>query len=144
MQQTCRFLSKSFSIFACYAVEGVIINVVIQSRSVIVRLNLASYLILFLIITKWLIMDELKKLSNYTLRNLKTMIFIKNWVLNHCFFWDSIMPFLWLLHTLSFNLLQLSVNLIYLFNSFIEIMLARGALLHTLPPFQDGNLKLFW
>ena len=103
VQQACRPLLRSFSMFAYYAVKIVIINVVIQSRSVIIKLNLISCSILSLMITRWLIVSESKKLSNYTLRNSEMMIFIKNWVLNHCFLWDSIASSLQLLHTLLLN-----------------------------------------
>ena len=99
MQQICRLLLKSFNMFAHYAVENVTINVIIQSRSVIVKFNLTFYSVLSLMIIRWLIMGELKKLSNHTLRDSEMMIFIKNWVLNHYSLWDSIMPFLWSLHT---------------------------------------------
>ena len=78
MQQACRFLSENFSMLAYYTVEGVMINVMVQSRSVIIKLNLALCLISFLIIIKWLIMSELKEFSNYTFRNSEMMIFIKN------------------------------------------------------------------
>ena len=64
--------------FACHAVEDVMINVVVQGRPVIIRLNLASCLISFLMITKWLIVGESEELSNHTLRNSEMMIFIKN------------------------------------------------------------------
>ena len=143
MQQVCRPLSESLNTFACYAVKGVTINVIIQDRSVIIKLNLIFCLISFLMIIKWLIMGESKEFSNYTFKNLKIMIFIKNWVLNYCSFWNSITSFLWLFHTSFFNPLQLSVNLVCLFNSFIKIVLTGCALLHTLPLFQGSSLKLF-
>ena len=85
MQQACRPLLRSLSMFTYHAVEDVTINIVIQNKSVIIKLNLAFYLILFLIIIKWLIMSELKKLNNHTFRNSEIMIFIKNWILNYCF-----------------------------------------------------------
>ena len=78
VQQVCRPLLKSLSMFACHAVEGVMINVVVQSRPVIIRFNLASCLILSLVITRWLIVGESEKLSNYTLRNSEMIIFVKN------------------------------------------------------------------
>ena len=78
VQQACRPLSKSFSMFACYAVEGVTINIIIQNKPVIVKLNLALCSVLSLIITKWLIVNESEKLSNHTLKDLKMMIFVKN------------------------------------------------------------------
>ena len=85
MQQACRPLLRSFSILVYHTVKDVIINIIIQSKSVIIKLNLTLYSILSLVITKWLIINKLKKLSNYILKDSKTMIFIKNWVLNHCF-----------------------------------------------------------
>ena len=63
---------------AYHAVESVIIDVIVQSRSVIVKLNLTSCLVLSLMIIKWLIVGELKELSNYTLKDSEMMIFIKN------------------------------------------------------------------
>ena len=110
-------------------------TIIIQSRLIIVRLNLTSCSVSSLMITKWLIMSESEKFSNHTFRNPKTIIFIKNWVLNHCFLWDSIMPPFWLLHTSLLNLLQLLVNSVCLFDLFIETALIRSALLHTFPPF---------
>ena len=143
VQQACRPLLRSFSMLACHTVEGVTINVVIQSKSVIIKLNLAFCLILSLVITRWFIVGELKELNNYTFKDSEMMIFIKNWVLNHCFLWDSITSSFQLLHTFLLNLLQLSVNLVCLFDSFIEIVLTRCALLCTLLFFQGGSLKLF-
>ena len=64
--------------FAYYAVEDITINIMIQGKPVIVKLNLALCLILSLVITKWLIVGESEKLSNYTLRNPEMMIFVKN------------------------------------------------------------------
>ena len=135
VQQICRPLSESFSTFAYHAVEDVIINIIIQSRSVIIKLNLTPYSVSSLMTIKWLIMGESKKLSNHTFRNSEMMIFVKNWILNHYSLWNSITPFFWPLHTPPLDLLQLPVNLVYLFNPFIEITLTRGALLHTFPPF---------
>ena len=144
VQQACRPLSGSLSMFACHAVKNVTINIVIQSRPVIIRLNLAPCSVSSLVTTQWLIMGESEELSNYTLRDSEMMIFIKNWILNHCSLWDSIMPSLWLLHTPLFDPLQPPVNLVCLFDPFIEIMLTGGAPLHTLPPFQGSDLKPFW
>ena len=143
MQQACRSLLRSFNMFAYYVVEDVTINVIIQNKSVIIKLNLISCLVLSLIIIKWLIMGELKELSNHILRNSKIMIFIKNWVLNHCSLWDSIMPFFQSFHISLLDLFQLSVDLVCLLNLFIKIVLTGGALLHTFPPFQSSDLKLF-
>ena len=78
VQQVCRPLSESFSTLACYAVEGVMINVVIQSRPVIVRFNLALCSVLSLVTTRWLIVGELEELSNHTLKDSEMMIFIKD------------------------------------------------------------------
>ena len=78
VQQACGPLSESLSISACHAVEGVMINIVVQGRPVIVKLNLAPCSVPSLVITKWLIVGESEELSNHTLRNSETMIFIKN------------------------------------------------------------------
>ena len=78
MQQACGPLLGSLSTFACHAVEGVTINVMVQGRPVIVQLNLASCSVSSLVTTRWLIMGELEELSNHTLRDPETMIFIKN------------------------------------------------------------------
>ena len=78
MQQTYRFLLKNFNIFTYYAVESVMINIVIQSKSVIIKFTLAFYLVLSLMIIKQFIINELKKLSNHILKDLKIIIFIKN------------------------------------------------------------------
>ena len=64
--------------FTYYAVENITINIIIQNKSIIVKYNLTPCLISFLMIIKWLIISELKKLSNYTLRDSKMIIFIKN------------------------------------------------------------------
>ena len=64
--------------FAYYTVENVMINVVIQNRPVIIKLNLTFCLILFLMITKWLIVSESEKLNNYIFKNSEMMIFVKN------------------------------------------------------------------
>ena len=135
---------RNFNTFAYYAVENVTINMMIQSKSVIIKFNLVFCSVLSLVITQWLIVGELKELSNYTLKNSEIIIFIKNWILNHCFLWDSIILFFQSFHIFILDSLQLSVNSVYLFNLFIEIMFIRGALLHTLPPFQSSDLKLFW
>ena len=78
VQQVCEPLLKSFSMFVYYAVEDVMINIVIQSRLVIIKLNLIFCLVLSLVITRWLIMGESEELSNHTLRDSEMMIFIKN------------------------------------------------------------------
>ena len=78
VQQICESLSESFSMFACYTIENVMINVVIQSRSVIIKLNLTSCSVLFLMIIKWLIVGESEELSNHTFKNSEIMIFVKN------------------------------------------------------------------
>ena len=78
MQQACRPLSENLNMFAYYTVENVTINIIIQDKSVIIKFNLTFCSILFLIIIKWLIINESEKLSNHTFRNLETMIFIKN------------------------------------------------------------------
>ena len=78
VQQICRPLLRSFSMLVYYAVEDVTINIIIQSRSVIIKFNLISCLIPSLMITKWLIVGESEKLSNHTLKNLEMIIFIKN------------------------------------------------------------------
>ena len=129
--------------FECYVVEDVMINVVIQGRPVIIKFNLIFCLISSLMITQWLIVDELEKLSNHTLKDSEMMIFIKDWVLNYCFLWNNIILSLQSFHTFLFNLFQFSINLVCFFDLFIEIVLARGALLCTLPLFQGGDLKLF-
>ena len=78
VQQACRSLLRSFSMFAYHAVEGVIINVIVQGRPVIIRFNLTPCLVLFLMIIKWLIVGESEELSNHIFRDSEMMIFIKN------------------------------------------------------------------
>ena len=78
MQQAHRPLSESLSTFAYHAVEDVAINIVVQGRPVIVRFNLALCSVLSLMITRQLIMGELKELSNHTLKDPEIMIFVKD------------------------------------------------------------------
>ena len=78
MQQACRSVLKNLNTFACYTVKDVTINVIIQSRPVIIKFNLASYSVLSLMIIKWLIISESEKLSNHILRDSETIILIKN------------------------------------------------------------------
>ena len=78
VQQVCRPVLRSLNTFAHHAVEDVMINVMVQGRPVIVRLNLAPCLVLSLVTTRWLIVGELEKLNNHTLRDPEMMIFIKD------------------------------------------------------------------
>ena len=64
--------------FIYHAVKDVMINIIVQGKSVIIRLNLVFYSVSSLMIIKGLIMGELKKFSNHTLRDSEIIIFIKN------------------------------------------------------------------